>query len=281
MEIPCSPVHAGKSMKPDESKDSSEHQQLRGRILLVDDNETNLMLGEMLLNRMGLNVICASSGEIAVETVRDQDPDLVLMDLSMPGIDGFEATRQIRTFRDARSLPVVALTAYASSVERELSEACGMDGYLTKPIVVDEMYRTLSTWLPQGEAKAESPNQPSRGTETVTLLDQAVLNDLAGQIGNANLVRVIDKFLEEVDERWAAVERATTPAELAREAHALASTCRSFGLPSIGDKIACIERHARLGESAGEPPCIATTGQELLQGTSALKLAMARYQADD
>jgi HPt (histidine-containing phosphotransfer) domain-containing protein len=113
------------------------------------------------------------------------------------------------------------------------------------------------------------------------VVDQAVLDNLADQIGNANLTRVVEKFLEEVGVRWAALEGATTNSELAREAHTLAGTCRSFGLPSVGDKIACIERHAKFGESAGEPPCIATTGQELLQGATALKAAMEQYRVEN
>jgi HPt (histidine-containing phosphotransfer) domain-containing protein len=106
-----------------------------------------------------------------------------------------------------------------------------------------------------------------------------MLDDLAGQIGNANLSRVIGKFLDEVDRRWAALAGATSNAELAREAHTLASTCRSFGLPAVAEKIACIEQHARFGEAAGEPPCIAATGRELLQGARELKSTMARYQS--
>ena len=247
VELPCTAVDSGHGPTPDEFKGGSENRQLQGCVLLVDDNETNLMLGEMLLSRMGLDVIRAASGEEAIEIARDRAPDLVLMDISMPGIDGFEASRQIRTFRDAKSLPSVALTAYASSVERGLSEECGMDGYLTKPIIVEELFRTLSAWLPWKEAAAPPSADASSRIQTESAVDEAALEELAGQIGKANLAKVLGKFLEEVDERWAAVEGATTREDLAREAHTLASTCRSFGLPSIGEKIACIQQHRRLG----------------------------------
>ena len=258
----------------------SEKRKLKGRVLLVDDNETNLMLGEMILESVGLDVICAASGEAAVTVTRDQNPDLVLMDISMPGIDGFEATRQIRAFRDAATLPIVALTAYASSIEREMSESCGMNGYLTKPIVLEELVETLSAWLPESDdtspADADTVQQGD-----APAVDEAALAELADQIGHANLIAVINKFLEEIDTRWSALEQANTNVDRAREAHTLASTCQSFGLPSIGEKIACIERHAKFGDQAGEPPCIATTGKELRLGANALEAAIARYRSED
>ena len=111
--------------------------------------------------------------------------------------------------------------------------------------------------------------------------DAAALAELADQIGHANLIAVINKFLEEIDTRWSALEQANTNVDRAREAHTLASTCQSFGLPSIGEKIACIERHAKFGDQAGEPPCIATTGKELRLGANALEAAIARYRSED
>ncbi|MGD8347171.1 MAG: ATP-binding protein, partial [Lysobacterales bacterium] len=279
MELPFEAVVSDHERGMARSPEPGGQRRLSGRVLLVDDNETNLMLGEMVLQSVGLDVICAASGEAAITLARDERPDLVLMDISMPGIDGFEATRQIRTFRDGRELPVVALTAYASSIEREMSEACGMNGYLTKPIVLEELVGTLSAWLPEGVSPSPANTDRYQEDQDASPVDDAVLDDLAEQIGHVNLVAVITKFLEEVGTRWAALEAASSKAELAREAHTLASTCRSFGLPSIGEKIACIERHARLGEDAAEPPCIATTGRELQQGTNALRTAMERYRA--
>jgi CheY-like chemotaxis protein/HPt (histidine-containing phosphotransfer) domain-containing protein len=277
IELPCSEIVTEHGTKPRPSSQAGENPRLQGRVLLVDDNETNLMLGEMILQSVGLGVIRASTGEAAIDMARDEEVDLVLMDISMPGIDGFEATRRIRAFRDAGSLPIIALTAYASSIEGEKSEACGMDGYLTKPIVLDKLVETLSAWLPAAEdAPSPAATSAQAGADAV---DHAVLDQLAAQIGDANLVRVIDQFLDEADRRWAALEAAKNAEELAREAHSLASTCRSFGLPAIGEKISCIEKHARFGDGAGEPPCIASTGRELSQGAEALKAAMARYRA--
>ena len=280
LELPCKAVDSDEGATQSQFADAGKHRKLKGRVLLVDDNETNLMLGEMILQSIGLDVVCAASGEAAVSMTQDENPDLVLMDISMPGIDGFEATRRIRAFRDAGSLPIVALTAYASSIEKEMSETCGMNGYLTKPIVLEEMVDTLSTWLPWDDHAPPSEGDRSAADITASAVDQAVLDQLAGQIGVDNLGKVIDAFLEEVDWRWAALESAASKVDLAREAHTLASSCRSFGLPSIGEKIACIEQHARLGETAGEPPCINATGKELFSAAAALKATVERYQSE-
>lgn len=280
LELPCRAVVSDGKAMPDRSTGARENQRLKGRVLLVDDIRTNLILGEMILQSMGLDVVCAASGDEAITIARDENPDLVLMDISMPGMDGFEATRRIRAFSDASTLPIVALTAHASSIEREMSETCGMNGYVTKPIVREELVRTLAAWLPQGVDAPPSGVDLYTGESAVSSVDRAVLDELAGQIGNANLNRVVSNFLEEVDGRWAALEGASTSADIAREAHALASSCRSLGLPSVGEKIACIEQHAKLGETAGDPPCITSTGKELLQAASALKATMERYQGD-
>jgi CheY-like chemotaxis protein len=281
LELPCRAVEPDSSAIPTQSDEVGEPRKLQGRVLLVEDNPTNLLLGEMILQSIGLEVIRAESGETAVTMALAERPDLVLMDISMPGIDGFEATRQIRAASDARTLPIVALTAYASSAEKEMAAASGMDGYLTKPIVLEDLVETLSAWLPRGDEVAASGAGLAPAESTDSAVDHAVLENLASQIGQANLTRVLDKFLEEVDVRWAAVEGATDNAGLAREAHTLASTCRSFGLPSIGEKIACIERHAKFGEAAGEPPCIKQTGRELRQGATDLRAAMERYRPGD
>lgn len=243
-----------------------------GRVLLVDDNETNLMLGGMILEGLGVTVLQASSGEQAVQMAREEELDLVLMDISMPGIDGYEATRQIRTFRDSAQLPVVALTAYASSVERERSEACGMYGYLTKPIERDQLVSVLASHLATGEqAGVDSPAVSKLSTQ----VDRAVLDDLVRQIGSDNLGVVIGKFLAEADRRWSALTSAGTDNDLAREAHTLASTCRSFGLPDVADKLNCIESHAKADGIEGEPPCVNEVGCQLQEGLRELEEVVA------
>ena len=106
------------------------------RILLVEDNEKNMKLARDLLAYNGHTVFEATTGEAAVATATKELPDLVLMDLQLPGIDGIEALRRIRADGKASRIPVVALTASVMADDRERFDKAGFDGFLAKPIDV-------------------------------------------------------------------------------------------------------------------------------------------------
>jgi CheY-like chemotaxis protein len=205
---------------------------LRGNVLLVDDNETNLMLGIMLLQGLGLKVKGANSGEAAVEEVAQHCFCAVLIDISMPGIDGFEATRRIRKLPGRDKMPILALTAYASSREQKNAREAGMNEYLTKPISQAQLARALGKWLP-GSAAGGDCHQPS-GAEVI--LNEGALEELALEIGTANLEQVLITFSKELQKRWQSLAKANSPTELARAAHSLVSTCRSFGFWPVGSR---------------------------------------------
>ena len=104
------------------------------RILLVEDNMANRRMAEFLLKSRGLIVIEAVTGAEAIELARTERPDLIIMDLQLAGMDGFAATRVIKADPVTRHIPVVAMTAYAMSGDRERALEAGCDGYITKPI---------------------------------------------------------------------------------------------------------------------------------------------------
>jgi CheY-like chemotaxis protein len=106
------------------------------RILVVEDNERNLKLVRDVLLHAGFEVVEARSGEQGVELARESPPDLVLMDLGLPGMDGTEALHLLRDSPGTAAVPVVAVTAYAMPEDRERTRAAGFDGYLTKPLDV-------------------------------------------------------------------------------------------------------------------------------------------------
>ena len=106
------------------------------RILVVEDNERNLKLVRDILSFAGYEVIAARSGEQGVDLAREQRPDLVLMDLQLPAMDGVEALRVLRDDPDTRPIPVVAVTAFAMKDDRDRALRAGFDGYLEKPINV-------------------------------------------------------------------------------------------------------------------------------------------------
>ncbi|OYY93186.1 MAG: hypothetical protein B7Y41_12740 [Hydrogenophilales bacterium 28-61-23] len=119
-----------------------------GHVLLVDDNTTNQLVGTGFLAKMGLNFDVANNGQEAVEMVAANHYDVVLMDLQMPVMDGFEATRQIRASAKGRGLPILAMTAAAMVQDRQATENAGMNGHLAKPIDTRELANALLKWVP-------------------------------------------------------------------------------------------------------------------------------------
>jgi CheY-like chemotaxis protein len=116
-------------------------------LLLVEDNEMNRDAISRLLGRRGFKVITAEDGEQGLRLCHESQPDLVLMDLGLPGIDGFEATRQIKGDPKTTRIPVVALTARALTSDREAALAAGCDDYDTKPVDLDRLIGKIRTLL--------------------------------------------------------------------------------------------------------------------------------------
>jgi two-component system cell cycle response regulator DivK len=121
------------------------------RILVIEDNAKNLKLVRDVLQHAGYEVLEARTGEEGVEVAASNEPDLVLMDLQLPGIDGIEALRRLRA-SDRRAVPVVAVTAFAMKADRERAFAAGFDGYVEKPISVRALPRQVQGFL-DGEAR--------------------------------------------------------------------------------------------------------------------------------
>ncbi|HEX6708246.1 MAG TPA: ATP-binding protein [Albitalea sp.] len=122
-----------------------------GPVLLVEDNEVNRLIGDEFLRALGVPARVVESGEDALAACLREAPALVLMDLQMPGMDGFEATRRLRALQYDGLLPyfpIVALTAHALESDAQKSKSAGMDGFLSKPIMLDTLRRELSRWLP-------------------------------------------------------------------------------------------------------------------------------------
>ena len=121
-------------------------------VLLVEDNPRNLKLARDVLEYAGFVVVVATTGEEAVEQARATLPDVILMDLQLPGIDGFAALELIRDHEPTAHIPIVALTAFARHRDRERALGSGFAGYLEKPISVREFPAQVRRHLPRRDA---------------------------------------------------------------------------------------------------------------------------------
>ena len=121
------------------------------RILVVEDNETNMMIFRDILVAAGHEVLEASNAEDGIALARDRLPDLILMDVQLPGTDGLEAVRRLKQDPATSGIPVVALTAHAMQPHRDRAAQAGCAGYITKPIRSREFREQVKSFLENGK----------------------------------------------------------------------------------------------------------------------------------
>jgi len=117
------------------------------KILVVEDNETNLYLIKFILEKSGYEVIEAREGAVGVELAIKEKPDLIIMDVQLPDIDGLEATKRIRASEADSDIPIIALTSFAMAGDREKALAAGCTGYIEKPINPDTFIAEIGKYL--------------------------------------------------------------------------------------------------------------------------------------
>jgi CheY-like chemotaxis protein len=126
------------------------------KILLVEDNEMNRDMLSRRLQRKGYQVVLALDGQSGVEMAQTETPDLVLMDMSLPVLDGWEATRRLKADVSTRHIPVIALTAHAMSSDREKALEAGCDDYDTKPVELPRLLAKIESLLRGGQMASAS-----------------------------------------------------------------------------------------------------------------------------
>lgn len=162
--VPSSPSPSGASSTTLPSPRLKTHALYR--VLLAEDNPVNQRVASLHLKKIGCSVDCVASGREAVDMFQKLPYDCIFMDVLMPDMDGFEATKKIRELQQhANRIPIVALTANAMPGDRERCLAAGMDDYISKPIQVAELRRVLQTWLHADQARAavEKISLPENG----------------------------------------------------------------------------------------------------------------------
>jgi len=121
------------------------------RILIIEDQDDNRTIMRDLLNTAGYRLIEAVDGEEGVKLAQSERPDLILMDIQLPILDGYEATRRIRASVELKSIPIIAVTSYALSGDDARARAAGCDGYVAKPFSPRELLAKVREFLPNAE----------------------------------------------------------------------------------------------------------------------------------
>ncbi|MFP4584332.1 MAG: ATP-binding protein [Desulfococcaceae bacterium] len=218
------------------------------RILLAEDNPMNQKLVESLLVPRGHAVDIASDGKAALERLGEAAYDLVLMDIQMPGMDGLEATRRLRTWESDRGsrVPVYALGARVLNGEREQCIAAGMDGFIPKPIRREDLFRVLAGLSPSRAASASSAPSPAPKSGEPPL-DREGLLDIVGGLPRIarELIRLYRQNCPELVEKVRRAVEAADARKLKESAHALKGMSLNLSAGPVAEASLRLERLGR------------------------------------
>jgi PAS domain S-box-containing protein len=266
----------------DPVEDSVLEQISGARVLVVEDNAFSQQVAQELLQEAGATVAVAANGKEAVEQLLRGVFDCVLMDLQMPVLDGFEATRMIRSDPRLRDTVVIAMTANAGRDDRERALAAGMDDFLTKPTSPARLFSAIAAAIgkramvaaPEHEAHAEASAPAGAAAPQSSVFDQGALSLTFG--GNPDKMRKYAlMFLDASADGLRDIADAIAQADLERLAaigHRLKSSARAIGALDFADSCAQLELVPQLGQAAG----LAARGEALAAAASLLATLTAR-----
>ncbi|WP_125561996.1 PAS domain-containing hybrid sensor histidine kinase/response regulator [Pseudoalteromonas rubra] len=196
--------------------------------IVVDDNPVNLDISRTVLEQRGATVVALSSAENIVAICQKLRPDVVLMDLYMPNIDGYEASRQLRSQFDRQSLPIIALTANAHEQEKQQAMATGLNGFLVKPVAPVDLCAALQEYVPSNDL----------------ILDSSFA--LTQMMGNEALVRaMLEKFAKLGEEYIVSLQQTLSASELFSLAHTIKGSAAGLGLHRLAAQARICEAAAK------------------------------------
>ncbi len=226
------------------------------RILLVEDNLLNQQVAREILWHANIEVVIANNGIEALKILeQDRNYSLVLMDLQMPEMDGFEATREIRKQLSSKSLPIIAMTANAMSTDRIQADEVGMNDFLFKPIDIEKLYHAIKQWrVPITSSTQSSSTHPSPSSNALSHYDWPkqlpgldVEEGVARAVGNQQTyLRIIRSFVDQAPSFIQPVSdamEAGNPTELQRAIHSIKGIAANISAHSLADLSSRLEQH--------------------------------------
>ncbi len=225
---------------------------IRARALVAEDNLVNQEIVSAMLEKLGVETTIVDNGARAVEALRSERFDLVLMDCQMPVLDGYDATVQIRQSEPPdRRTPIIALTANAFVEDRNLCVQAGMDDYLAKPVSFATLTEVLQRWLPASSIdRHDEPAAPAPASDRDPIAD-GVIDNLVAEFGTPTVRRLIRVYLDTVGPYRDAIARDAERRDLnalVASLHALKSSSRTIGGNTLGDLANEAEQLARKGD---------------------------------
>lgn len=221
-------------------------------VLLAEDNATNQIVVSHALESVGCTIDIANNGKEAVRAASKRDYDCILMDISMPEMDGIEATRRIRSGQRNTSTPIVALTAYSLRGDRERFLASGMTDFLAKPVEKNDLLACISRNVAKHDL--EVPADVASGTTESLAAAREILDTMPGELKQKLLQQFVDDTLKRRHSAQEAVE-AQDPEKLERATHALKSVAGTFGaleLATVASTMNTLVRDGKTFDAMGK-----------------------------
>ena len=216
------------------------------RVLLAEDNPVNQQVAVAMLVKRGHEVHVSSNGREALEAVKAREYDVVLMDIQMPEMDGFEATHAIRQLPKGKTLPIIGLTAHALSGERERCLSHGMTDYLAKPFKAHELFA-----LVEGTAGSKAAPLPPAATTAPPVDLEGFRTTLREAGAEQALYSIVDTFVRQAPDRLAALATAVacgTGTDIAKAAHVYRGAAATIGARELAELLERVETTARADE---------------------------------
>lgn len=256
-----------------------------GSVLLVDDSATNRLVAKSMLESVGMTVMCAEDGYHALDICSDQQFDLVLMDISMPGIDGLETAAQLMQMPNWNQVPIIALTAYAMPGDRERFLALGMSDYVEKPLDKLRLLQVVGHYLLTSSKSVPEDNETSN-LRPSNFIDMAKLKQLANDTSAELIPELAQVFIDDSKLRLIELDEATDnfakadKQEVERNLHTLGSSAALYGLTEFSGAARRLERHCREGDFDQVETNLPAFLELGYNSRNALKEAVSDWSAD-
>lgn len=236
----------------DKPQTSNEPEVIHGRILLAEDSQTNAYVALALLRQKGARVDHVANGAEAIAAMKERTYDLVLMDVSMPEIDGLEATRTIKALPSCAQVPIVAMTAHVGDEDRRRCFEAGMDDYVIKPLDKSSFLATVAGWLPALQGTT-SDSTPASVNDRFSHIDVDHVSACWSGLDVDIQKDILKVFTQEVGERVTVLKTGKGEcSDLQRQAHSLKGAASNLGATILANVAADLEKSLGQGAAPAE-----------------------------